>query len=54
MMHELIGKEVEVDTMETIYRGTLIEIGEQEIHLQMKYGWISIPIDKIADVKAVE
>ncbi len=53
-MQELVGREVEVSTMETIYRGTLIEIGETEIYLQSQYGWITIPIEKVADVKAVE
>jgi hypothetical protein len=54
MMHELIGKEVEVQTIEIIYRGKLIEIGESDIYLQSDYGWITIPIEKIADVKLVE
>jgi hypothetical protein len=53
-MDELIGKEVEVQTTETIYRGTLVEIGEHEIFLQSQYGWITVPHDKIANVKAVE
>lgn len=54
MMHEMIGKEVEVKTMEIIYRGKLVEIGETEINLQSDYGWISIPMEKVADVKLVE
>ncbi len=53
-MQELIGKEVEVDTAGTIYRGVLIEVGEYEIQLQSQYGWISIPLDKVADVRAVD
>jgi len=53
-MQELVGREVEVSTMETIYTGTLVEIGETEIYLQSQLGWISIPIEKIADVKAVD
>lgn len=53
-MQELIGKEVEVQTMEIIYRGKLIEVGESEIYLQSDYGWITVPIEKIANVKPVE
>lgn len=54
MMQELIGKDVEVQTVDIIYRGKLIEVGESEIYLQSDYGWITISIDKIADVKLVE
>lgn len=54
IIRDLIGKEVEVNTIETVYRGVLIEIGDTEIHLQSPYGWITISLDKIADVKAVE
>ncbi len=50
-MEYLIGKKVEVQTTETLYRGTLIEISGQEIHLQAETGWITIPIDKVVDVR---
>ncbi len=53
MMQELIGKEVEVNTVEIMYRGVLIEVGENEIQLQSQNGWITIPIEKVVDVKAV-
>ncbi len=52
-MQELIGKEVEVNTVEIMYRGVLIEVGENEIQLQSQNGWITIPIEKVVDVKAV-
>jgi sporulation protein YlmC with PRC-barrel domain len=52
-MHELIGKEVEVNTTEITYRGTLVEIGESEIHLQSETGWITIPVERVVDVKAI-
>ena len=52
-MQELIGKKVEVSTFETIYRGTLIEIGEEEVHIQSDSGWIVVPIGKIVAIKAV-
>ncbi|MEF9476239.1 MAG: hypothetical protein L0958_06095 [Candidatus Mariimomonas ferrooxydans] len=54
IIRDLIGKEVEVNTIETVYRGVLIEIGDTEIHLQSPYGWITISLDKIAEIKAVE
>jgi hypothetical protein len=53
-MHELIGKEVEVETSETIYRGVLIEITENEVNLQSEIGWLTIPNEKIASVREVE
>ena len=53
-MQELTGKEVEVITFETVYRGILIEIGSSEVHLQSETGWIVVPVEKIVDIKAVE
>ncbi len=53
-MKELIGKEVEVNTVEIMYRGILIEVAGSEIQLQVESGWIVIPIEKIVDVKAVD
>ncbi len=53
-MRDLISKEVEVNTIETVYRGVLVEIGDTEIHLQSPYGWITISLDKIVNIKAVE
>ncbi|MEK6529133.1 MAG: hypothetical protein AABZ36_09670 [Nitrospirota bacterium] len=53
-MHDLIGKKVEVITFEIIYRGVLIEIADEELHLQSEYGWISVPLEKVAEVREVE
>jgi hypothetical protein len=53
-MQELTGREVEVTTFETVYRGILIEIGASEVHLQSETGWIVVPVAKIVDIKAVE
>jgi ribosome maturation factor RimP len=53
-MQELVGHEVEVQTLETMYRGTLVEIGEENIHIQTERGWITIPHEKIAHIKAVD
>lgn len=50
-MIELVGKEVVVETTETAYSGRLIEIGETEVHLQAKQGWIVIPVEKIISIR---
>lgn len=52
-MQELIGKKVEVKTIETLYRGILVEIGETEVHLQTESGWLVVGVDRIVDIKAV-
>ena len=53
-MHNLIGKTVVVVTFETTYTGTLIEVGDQEVHLQSDIGWIVVPIERITDIKEKE
>ncbi|MBI5025640.1 MAG: hypothetical protein HZC12_02705 [Nitrospirae bacterium] len=53
MMEKLIGKEVEVVADDVTYRGILIEIGEEEMHLESSGGWIVIPVEKIASVQEV-
>ncbi|MBI4682297.1 MAG: hypothetical protein HY757_04260 [Nitrospirae bacterium] len=52
-MQELTGREVEVSTYDTVYRGILIEVGEADVHLQSESGWLVIPVEKIVDIKAV-
>jgi len=51
-MQELIGKEVVVSANEIEYHGTLVEIGETEVHLQGETGWIVIPIGSVLDIRA--
>ena len=53
-MTDLIGKRVEVGTVETIYFGTLVEINENELHLEAESGWLVIPIGRIAYVRERE
>jgi hypothetical protein len=53
-MHNLIGKTVVVETFETTYTGTLIEIGDQDVHLQTDMGWIVIPVERITDIQEKE
>jgi len=51
IMHQFINKEVEVVTSETLYRGILIEIGESEIQMQSENGWITVPMERILDIR---
>jgi len=50
-MQELIGKEVVVSANEIEYHGTLVEIGETEVHLQGETGWIVIPMASVMDIR---
>jgi hypothetical protein len=47
----LVGKIVEVETGEMTYTGRLIEVGEDEVQLESKTGWIVIPVEKIVFIK---
>jgi len=51
---DLIGKIVEVVTVETLYAGKLIEINENEVHLETESGWLVIPNERIAFVREKE
>jgi hypothetical protein len=51
---ELIGKIVVVETADTIYTGKLIEIGEEEVHLESELGWLVIQVDRISSIKEKE
>ncbi len=53
-MHDLIGRKIEVITGDIIYRGVLIEITDEELHLQSELGWISVPLEKVAEVREVD
>ncbi|MEW6214565.1 MAG: hypothetical protein AB1478_05085 [Nitrospirota bacterium] len=53
-MLDLVGKVVEVETGEMTYTGRLIEVGEDEFHLESESGWIVIPIDRIAFIREKE
>jgi len=53
-MQNLVGKTVVVDTFETTYTGTLVEIGDQEVYLQSDTGWMVIPIDRVTNIKEKE
>jgi hypothetical protein len=51
---ELIGKIVEVGTVETLYYGKLIEVNENEVHLETESGWLVVPLDRVAFVRERE
>ncbi|MDA8082028.1 MAG: hypothetical protein M0024_00040 [Nitrospiraceae bacterium] len=54
-MSELIGKQVEVGTGETVYVGKLVEMNETEIYLESESaGWIVIPTEKVAFIRECE
>lgn len=53
-MIELVGKIVEVLTVETTYIGKLIEIGETEVYIETESGWTVIPVERVISVKEKE
>jgi hypothetical protein len=53
-MDDLIGKIVVVETPETTYTGKLVEMGEEEVHLESELGWIVIPVERIASIREKE
>jgi hypothetical protein len=53
-MIELVGKTVEVGTVETVYTGKLIEMNDEEVHLESESGWIVVPIDRVAYIREKE
>lgn len=50
-MVDLVGKVVEVEIGDMSYTGKLIEIGEEEVHLESKSGWIVIPVENIIFIR---
>lgn len=53
-MQDMIGKKVEVRSADMTYKGVLVEIGEKEIYLISDNGWIVIPVEGVAEIKAAE
>ena len=53
-MLDLIGKLVLVEAHGITYTGKLIEIGEEEVHLESETGWIVIPVNSIATIREKE
>ncbi len=49
---ELIGKTVVVESIDEItYTGKLIEVGEEEVHLESESGWIVVPTDRVLSIR---
>jgi hypothetical protein len=53
-VEDLRGREVEVVTAETVYRGVLKEVDVSEIYLISDNGWILVPIEKVIEVRLAE
>jgi hypothetical protein len=53
-MIDLIGKIVVVETQETTYTGRLVEIGEEDVHLETDMGWIVIPVERVTSIREKE
>ncbi len=47
---ELVGHEVEVMASGILYRGRLVEMGEENLHMESSYGWITIPMERVTSV----
>ena len=53
-MIDLIGKFVIIETAETMYTGRLIEVGEEEVHLESEMGWVVIPMQRVTSIREKE
>jgi hypothetical protein len=51
---DLIGKLVIVETAEAMYTGILIEVGEEEVHLESEMGWVVIPMQRVTSIREKE
>lgn len=49
-IQEMIGKEVEVIANGVQYRGVLIEVSDQEVHLKTPMQWISLPASSVSTI----
>ena len=51
-MVDLVGKMVTVEAVDGItYSGKLVEIGEEEVHLESEMGWIVIPVERVSNIR---
>lgn len=50
-MDDLVGKIVVVETQDTSYIGKLVEVGEEEVHLESESGWIVVSVDRITSIR---
>jgi len=50
-LFELTGRMVEVGTTEAVYTGKLIEVNEEEVHLESENGWIVVPVERVTYIR---
>lgn len=48
---DLIGKNVEIDAVDIIYTGKLLEVGEDEVFIESDNGCLVIPYEKIVYIR---
>ncbi len=53
-MIDLVGRIVEVGTVEATYTGKLVEINEYEVHLESEMGWVVVPVERVMYVREKE
>ena len=50
-INRLVGKEVEVLVRGIVYRGKLVELGEEELFLKGVTGWITIMTSDVSEIR---
>lgn len=53
-IQSMIGKEVEVYANGIEYRGVLIEVSDEEVHLKTAMQWIALPAAAVSAIHSVE
>lgn len=50
-VNDLIRQEVEIFALGIRYTGTLIEVNDQEVHLQSPLQWIVLPVSHVTSIR---
>lgn len=53
-IYALQGKEVEVTASGITYRGVLIEVSEETVHLKTEMQWVAVPIAAVSEIRGVD
>ncbi len=53
-IYALQGKEVEVVASGITYRGVLIEVSEETVHLKTEMQWVAVPIAAVSEIRGVD
>jgi len=48
------GRQVEVVADGILYKGRLIEMGEEDIYLESSSGWTTIRVDRVSEVRQAD